>query len=341
MNARVQTMILFIAVLVGCSPVLGHPLAPVLLELHELAGGGVAVRFKKPLDVPPWVELQPRLPEHCRALERLAEQDGADLSLTRRFRLDCGAGGLVGSTVGVAGLAAERMQALLRIELADGRTFAAVLSAGRPDFRVPTRQGVLAVGRQYVALGYHHILGGLDHLLFILGLLFLVTGTRKLVATVTAFTVGHSINLALAALGVVPLAQGPAEVGIAMTLVVLAVELTGEEATAWRRRPWLLAGLFGLLHGLGFAGALTQAGLPQGEIPLALASFNVGIEAGQLLFVLAFVGISRAGRRLGARAGGLAERLAGIAVHLPLAAAYVVGTLGVYWGCARLWVLWR
>src|SRR5262249_33764830 len=141
--------------------------------------------------------------------------------------------------------------------------------------------------RDYIALGFEHILGGFDHLLFVTGLLLLVTSPRMLIETVTAFTLGHSITLSLAALGVVHVPTGPIEVGIAASIVWLGVEIVQQTlrpaAGAWRK-PRTLAAAFGLLHGFGFAGALAAVGLPQGDIPLALGSFNVGIELGQLCF---------------------------------------------------------
>jgi hydrogenase/urease accessory protein HupE len=149
----------------------------------------------------------------------------------------------------------------------------------------PSRMDVL---RDYAKLGIKHIATGLDHLLFVFGLLLLTGGTRLLLATITAFTIGHSVTLALAALEIIKVPQAPIEVVIAVTIYVLAVELARDvapQSTLLRRRPWAMAFSFGLLHGLGFAGALREAGLPANDVPLALLSFNVGIEIGQVAFV--------------------------------------------------------
>src|SRR6185295_4271413 len=144
------------------------------------------------------------------------------------------------------------------------------------------------VAASYLRLGIEHILTGFDHLLFVLGLCLLIAGRRPLLWTLTAFTAGHSVTLSLAALGFVHVPQAPAEAAIAVTIVILARELARPSTTPrlLRRRPWAMAALFGLLHGLGFAGALADIGLPAGDIPLALFSFTVGIEIGQIAFVL-------------------------------------------------------
>ena len=190
--------------------------------------------------------------------------------------------------IGVQGLAEAGGNALLRIVLRDGRRIQAVLHGGEPVFEVPARPSALQVFADYLRLGVLHIATGTDHLVFVFGLLLLAAGPRPLVATVTAFTAGHSVTLSLAALGVVRFPSAPIEVLIALTILALAVELArGPDAppSALRRRPWAVAFGFGLLHGFGFAGALAEIGLPEQEIPLALFSFNVGIEAGQLAFV--------------------------------------------------------
>jgi hypothetical protein len=185
------------------------------------------------------------------------------------------------------------------------------------------------VVRGYALLGVEHILTGWDHLLFVLGLVLLVGPGRMLLWTVTAFTAGHSITLALASLGLVNVPQGATEAAIALSIYLLAVELvrsSGGRVTFMQRAPWLVAGGFGLLHGLGFAGALAAVGLPQGEIPLALFAFNVGIELGQLAFV-------------GTILAGMAA-LGRLRVTWPTwvspAPAYAIGALAIYWFLERV-----
>ena len=309
-----------------------HRLAPSLLELREGAPGEFEVRFKTPRLRPAGVELQPVLPPHCQPTTS-SGTEGDEVSVTLVWTEDCGARGLVGHTLQVAGLAASRTDALVRVELADGRHVRAVLSGGKTEFVVPERESAWDVFRSYVALGFEHILSGFDHLLFVLGLVLLVSGARALVTTITCFTLGHSITLSLAVLGFVNFPSGLVEVAIAASLVFLAAELTRDRdapPTAMRRWPWGMSLLFGLLHGFGFAGALAEVGLPPGEIPLALLAFNVGIELGQLLFVavvLAVVGL--AGRLL-------PEGLRSLPAGLSRVPAYGIGCLAAYWCFERV-----
>ncbi len=276
-----------LALLAGPPVAAAHPLAPVLLELSEVGPGRFDVTWKRPLRVEGIAERAPELPAECARLASSPRIE-ADLVATERWVVDCGEGGLVGRPVAVRGLEATGTDALLRIALSDGRVIQTVLRPDASSVIVPERTPPLAIARDYAGLGFEHILGGADHLLFVFGLLLLVGGGRRLLQTVTAFTVGHSVTLSLAALGYVRYPVGPIEVAIAATIFWLAVELARSpgEHEAWiRRAPWLAAGVFGLLHGLGFAGALAAAGLPSGDVPLALFAFNAGIETGQLAFV--------------------------------------------------------
>ncbi|MCW5890893.1 MAG: HupE/UreJ family protein [bacterium] len=309
-----------------------HPLAPALLELRAHADGRVDVVWKVPARGVPGVELVPELPAHCRTLDAPAVVEDDD-SRTSRWRVDCGARGLVGEVVTVHGLALARTDALVRLVLADGRIAQEVArpSAPAPTLPAPARPATVVGG--YLRLGVAHIAGGPDHLLFVLGLVLLAGATRRLLATVTAFTLGHSVTLALAMLGVVAVPAMAVEVAIAGTLYLLAVELTRDPAagSAWRRHPAAMAFAFGLLHGLGFASALREAGLPPDDVPRALLSFNAGIELGQLLFVAAALAAAAACRRIRPAAAPGAR----------LAVPYAVGSLAVYWGLERLTALLR
>jgi hydrogenase/urease accessory protein HupE len=205
----------------------------------------------------------------------------------------------------------------------DGLTIQVVLNPRRGTFVVPAQPTRLDVVRSYVGLGMEHILTGPDHLLFVLGLLLLLSTRRLLVQAITAFTIGHSITLSVAALELATVPSRPIEVLIAASVLALAVELARDTtaATLIRRSPWLVALGFGLLHGFGFAGALAETGLPPGDIPLALFSFNIGIEIGQLAFVAAVLG-----------AGWLAAHFApGVAGRLRRPAIYAMGILAAFW----------
>ena len=263
-----------------------HPLAPALLEIAESPGGDLAVLWKESLFAVPGAALRPVLPPDCVMVGAPIAEDGVESTITR-WTARC-ARPLVGREVGVDGLVAGKNDALVRVTLADGRAVKSVLRASAPRLTVPERDRPLDVLRAYAALGLEHILTGPDHLLFVFGLLLLVGAGRLLVRTITAFTIGHSITLSLAVLGLAAVPPRPVEVGIAASVFLLAVELARDPRAAptlMRRAPWAMAGVFGLLHGLGFAGALAEVGLPSGDIPTALFGFNAGIEAGQLLFV--------------------------------------------------------
>jgi hydrogenase/urease accessory protein HupE len=318
-----RALLALLAALAAAPPAAAHRLAPSLLALREEPGGRFELRFKMPLVQPLGTELRPELPAHCRAVEPAASESD-ETSATLRARFDCGPRGLVGERLRVAGLDASQTDALVRVELADGRALRGVLSSDVDGFEIPARADAARVFASYLRMGVEHILGGLDHLLFVLGLVLLVAGGRALVATVTSFTLGHSLTLSLAVLGFVRFPSRLAELAIAASILVLALELAREPAarpTLLRRHPGGMACLFGLLHGFGFAGALSEVGLPAGEIPAALLAFNLGIELGQLAFVLAVLGLRRALRPALARAPGALAR----------APAYAIGSLAAYW----------
>jgi hypothetical protein len=304
-----------------------HPLSPALLEVQELGNDRVEVSFKTSLPQPPGEALRPVLPAACEALGR-PELTQEAAAIVARWTVGCATSDLVGGRIGVDGLASAWSAALVRIRFADGRVVKRALRAGEPSFVVPDRDRPFDVARAYTLLGLQHILTGPDHLLFVFGLILLVVGPGLLLKTITAFTVGHSVTLTLATLGLVRLPSQPMEVLIALSIYVLAVELArggADAGTRLARSPWIMALAFGLLHGLGFAGALREVGLPSGEIPLALLSFNAGIELGQIVFVATIL------------AAGMLVR----ACLPPLPAwtrwipIYGMGSLSVLWCCER------
>lgn len=321
-SSRVRWVLAGAAVLLAL-PAGAHKLAPSLLELRPGAEGQYQVRWKTPLQRPAGVEIEPVVPAHCEPLSSpRAVPEATSVSLL--WSVDCGEAGLVGSEFSVTGLAASATNALVNIELSDGRKFRAVIHANSPTFVVPERQRALDVARDYCLLGFKHILSGFDHLLFVLGLILLVSSRRQLLYTVTSFTLGHSVTLSIAALGFVRFPTRLVEVLIAATIVALAVEIARPQTgrrTLMRRFPWAVAFAFGLLHGFGFAGALAEIGLPQEEIPLALFTFNVGIELGQLAFVAVILVL----RSLFQRS---VERVPAWLVRVPV---YGMGAVAVYW----------
>ena len=312
------------------APAAAHNLAPAYLELRELGGGAVAVLWKISAVVPRGVRLEPTLP--CPAVsEPIARLDGEGIVL--EWRLVC-AGSLVGREVAVAGSANSGTDTILRVALADGREVRAILSAAAPTLTIPERESARAVFASYFRLGAKHLATGLDHVLFVAGLALLLGARQSLLVAITAFTAGHSVTLALAALGFVNAPRAAVEVAIAMTIVALALSLarqrTATTPSGVVRRPALLPFAFGLLHGLGFASALGELGLPQHAIPLALFAFNVGIEAGQLalvaLLIVSLAMFARAQRW--APSARLPAGLVAFARELP---ATVLGSLGVFW----------
>lgn len=270
-----------------------HPLASCLLSLELGAGGSAAVEWRVPLAVVAQAELEVLLPASCiraSATETRVEEQ----VLVHTWQASCGE--LAGESLTVSGLETLAGDVLVRVRLADGSWLRGVMSAPRPSFEIPAQASRGAVAKGYFSLGLDHILGGLDHLAFVLGLLVLTLlgggerRLRRLVATVTAFTLGHSVTLSLAAMGVTGIPSAPVEIAIALSILLLAVEIAsrGDGTEGWiARRPWGAASAFGLLHGMGFAGALSEIGLPAGEIPAALLAFNLGIETGQIAVVLA------------------------------------------------------
>lgn len=249
----------------------------------------------------------------------------------QRSTITTGPRGLEGWEVSIHGLQATMVDVLVRIALADGRVVSRLLRPAAPSFVFHQDTAGPAVGGYFV-LGVEHILLGVDHLLFVLALVLIVRGGSRLVKTITAFTVAHSITLGLATLGVVHVPAAPVEAVIALSIVFVAAEivrsLRGVRGLA-ERAPWLVAGTFGLLHGFGFAGALAQVGLPQNDIPLALLFFNLGVEAGQLAFVAAVLAILALLRRVRLPAPEWA----------PLVPPYAIGGFAMFWVIQRLSLL--
>jgi hypothetical protein len=244
-------------------------------------------------------------------------------------------GGLEGKTIHFPGLSETRIDVLARLMRSDGGVQLERILAVDPKFEVNASPGPFEVVQTYAVLGIEHILLGFDHLCFVLALILIVRGTKRLIWTVTAFTVAHSITLALATLQVIQIAGPPVEATIALSIIFVAHEIIeqrrGREGLA-SRQPWLVAFAFGLLHGLGFAGALAEVGLPADSIPLALLFFNVGVEVGQLLFVAAVLLVLRLALRLWA---GRAEMQGATVVT-----AYAIGGIASYWLIERVAGFW-
>ena len=302
-----------------------HPLSPSLIRIEERAPGLAEVTWKTPKLKVPGSKLKPVLPGHCKSLSQpeLHEQGAARIYT---WRIDCGERGLSNATIGADGIAESRTDVIVHIELLDGRTYRSVLTDEEPRWSVPEVQSNWDVFTSYAQLGFAHILSGFDHLSFVFGLMLLVS-LRRLFWVVTAFTLGHSITLALSALDLVRVPQRPLEILIALSIGAVAWEvlrIANAERTSFTKLPALMAAAFGLLHGLGFASALRELGLPQGAIPLSLFSFNVGIEMGQLAFIaVALIPVAIVS------SSGSSSRT------FRIVSAYVIGSLAFYWVFAR------
>jgi hypothetical protein len=238
--------------------------------------------------------------------------------------------GLTGGTIHIAGLTATMTDVLVRMERLDGTTQVTRLTPSAPSFVVEPAPRALAVARTFTVLGIEHILLGLDHLLFVLGLL-LIVGQRwgLLFKTITAFTLAHSITLALATLGFAHVPQTPVEAVIALSIVFVACEIIHQrqgQSGLTERWPWVVAFAFGLLHGFGFAGALSEVGLPQNHIPVALFFFNVGVELGQIAFIAVVLGAITLMRRIPLRVPRWAE----------LVPPYAIGSVAMFWIVQRI-----
>lgn len=286
-------LLVAIFVLLGLSqPLAAHESRPAYLDIREFGPGQYDVLWKRPMRGDYVIGFAIDWPEGCSAATKHEYQvPGASVA---RMLLDCGKAGLIGRQIAIARLPETSAEVIARIDLADGTTQTDLLRPSSAVMMVRGPRSALSVGAEYAVLGFDHILSGTDHLLFVLALTLIVGANWQLVKTITAFTLAHSITLALSSLGVVRVSQVPVEAVIALSIVFLARELLlmrqGRPGST-ARAPWIVAFVFGLLHGLGFAGALREIGLPQGDVPAALLAFNLGVEAGQLTFVSVTLGL--------------------------------------------------
>lgn len=301
---------------------------PAYLELRELDGDRYDVLWKVPAQG-----------ENLRLAAYVRFPDGTVDLTDRRAYFVAGAhverwqvqrtGGLVGQSIVIDGLLGGVTDVLARVERRDGTSQVARLLPERAQFTVEQSPGTGKVAWSYLVLGVEHILGGFDHLLFVLALLLVVRGSMRILATVTAFTVAHSITLVAATLGWVHVPGPPVEATIALSIVFVAAEVVhgmhGHPGLT-ARAPWLVAFTFGLLHGFGFAGALAAVGLPQKAIPVALLTFNLGVELGQLMFVAVVLCSMALLRRL-------SQRLPEWSAAIP---AYGIGIVAMFWVFARV-----
>ena len=284
---RLVLQILFSFVLL--EPATADEIRPALLDIKDQNTGLFTVTWKVPMRGNRVLAITPQLPKSLELLGSPTLQDVPG-ALIEQATYRNTAGSLTGQTIVIDGLSTLQTDVLLLVQLQDGTEHSTILRPASPAFTIPLQASKLEIAADYWRLGTIHILEGVDHLLFVLALLLIVSSIKPLLLAVTAFTVAHSITLALATLGMVHMPPKPTEAIIALSIVFLATEIVHKrngQVGLTERYPWLIAFIFGLFHGLGFAGALSEIGVPQHEVPLALLTFNVGVETGQLLFIAA------------------------------------------------------
>lgn len=308
-----------------------HDLRPAYLEIRETSPGRYAILWRTPRIGGSPLGVTPKMPDDAIDITSPAPDSVTDADQLR-WTVMVDDGSLGGRRIEFPGLERTTTDVLVRVEWLVGAHATSLVHPSQPYLVIAPSGDLRETAVTYITLGVLHILNGIDHLLFVLGLLLLARGPVALLKTVTAFTVAHSITLALATLGLVHVPPAPVEAAIALSIVVLAVEIT-RQRRGWtgpaQRHPWLLAFAFGLLHGLGFAGALTRAGIPAREIPVALVSFNVGVEAGQLTFVAACVAVVFIARRLRVPRPQWAQPIPG----------YAIGVIAMVWFVQRVAVM--
>lgn len=307
-----------------------HETRPAYLEIEETAPNDYSILWRTPTNAGMRLPLLLQLPKDAKNLSAPTTQELTDSVLERRsIEVE---GGLGGKRIDFVGLQATITDVLVRVQLLDGRNWSTIVRPSQAWIEITPSQGRMDVVGTYVVHGIRHILFGADHLVFVLGLLLIVKDRWMLLKTVTAFTVAHSITLAIATLGYANVPADQLNAAIALSILFLGPEIV----RAWRdetsftiRQPWVVAFAFGLLHGFGFASALTSAGLPSAELPWALLSFNLGVEIGQVGFVVLILLLERAFRVL--------------QIHWPRIIAalpgYAVGSLGAFWTIQRVAIL--
>jgi hypothetical protein len=305
-----------------------HESRPAFLEVKETAPGRFDLLWRTPVLAGKRLPVQLKLSGELKNLSEPVVQELSD-SLLERRAVDAGPAGLAGQRIEFPGLQLTITDVLVRVELLDGRQWTSIVRPPQPWIDIAAAQSGWQVAGTYTVEGIRHILFGADHLLFVLGLLLIVKDRWMLVKTITAFTLAHSLTLAIATLGVVSVPLLPLNFTIALSILFLGPEIVRSwrgESSFTIRHPWVVAFGFGVLHGFGFASALTGAGLPRSDLPLALLNFNIGVEIGQLGFIALVLALERSFRVLQMHWPRWAELLPG----------YVVGSLGAFWTLQRV-----
>lgn len=331
--ATVSALLTLVFVMVTTAS--SHETRPAYLDIRETGPGRLSVLWRTPVLSGMRLPVVLKFPDGVRDVAEPVVQELAD-SLVERRIIEAGGGTLAGKRIEFVGLQGTITDVLVRVQTLDGIFSTTLVKPSQPWIEISVSKGPLAVAGAYLIHGIEHILFGVDHLLFVLALVLIVRSYRVLLFTITSFTIAHSITLALATLGVVHVPGPPVEAAIALSILLVAVEIVRQnrgQSGMTAKWPWVVAFSFGLLHGFGFAGALTDIGLPQRDIPLALFTFNVGVEIGQLAFIGAVLGVIALTKRI--KVTPIFSRYA-----MP-AATYTIGALAAFWFIERLAAFWR
>ena len=305
-----------------------HEIRPGYLEIKENADHSLQITWKQPVMGEYAIPLHPVISSGW-MIDSLATISYTESYLIKRWKIAADHSSLDEQVIRINGLEKTITDVLVQITLLNDGSFTYLIKPVEPFVKLDLSKPQPPPVWQYIQLGIYHIWSGFDHLLFVLGLLLLVKKRSRLIWTITAFTIAHSITLALATLNIINVSASFTEAAIALSIVFLAVELlrhyNGINGFAYHS-PWLVSFLFGLLHGLGFASALQDVGLPENNIPLALFLFNVGVEAGQLAFVFVMLLLMAGIRRYQFQ----------LPQWIYKAPAYLIGVMAMYWFIERV-----
>jgi hydrogenase/urease accessory protein HupE len=324
---RLLVSILF---LIGNISSFAHEMRPALLQINQVSGTEYELIWKIPRRDNMILSINPVFPDWFRVSQPLPGVEAGDGAL---FTMHATSEKSIHKMpISINGIANSMVDVIVYVQLLSGEKYSLTIQPSHPTVTIPERDTFGATAWTYGKLGVEHILGGPDHLLFVLALLLIVSGARKIFFTITAFTLAHSLTLSLSALGALSLPGPPVEATIALSIMFLAwelVKLNRGEVVISAQKPWLVSFTFGLLHGLGFAGALKEIGLPQTQVPAALAFFNIGVEVGQLLFIATMLLIGR-----------LLVKKFTTSTLQKIFPAYVIGSVAAFWLVERIIGFW-
>lgn len=326
-----RVLVLFLLIAGSMATAQAHESQPGNLEIKQLAKGRYDIIFKAPIYYGEPHPARLEMPKNWKNIISPTQRRMAD-SIIFRWVIDPGPGSIEGSILRFPGLESTITDVFVRLTRLDSTMTTTVVRPTRPFVKLRGERPWYAVAGDYLGLGFYHILLGVDHLLFVLGLLLIVKGRMMLIKTITSFTIAHSITLAMATLGFASIPLPPLNAAVALSIFFLGPEII----RSWRGKksltinyPWMVAFIFGLLHGFGFASGLSTTGMPKSELPWALLSFNLGVELGQLLFVFIAMTLAWSFRTLEIRWYRWAPAMPG----------YIVGSLGAYWTIQRTLIL--